>query len=331
MKSKVTCNEIKPGTSAFSRVDLLAVLVTMAILALAVLPTLARLHVEPQATQCLTNLRQITAGWWMYVNDNQGRMAANRGLLPANEDYNAYPRWVAGDMRGGVVSQAPGGPLYTGIDATNSALLVDPHYSQLAPYVTKPALYHCPVDQSTWSTIDDPGLRELPRVRSYSMNSAIGPSENGTLVGGNDVRGHWLSSGNASSPGGSPWRVPIKESELVAPAPSQVFLLLDEHPESINDACFSVQMPLNKNATYWIDTPAQYHNNGCNFSFADGHVETHRWQVPQAFPPVVWQPDSVPNAGGSETAVPGDPDVIWLAHRTTALAPGISTNHIYSP
>jgi prepilin-type processing-associated H-X9-DG protein len=325
MKPMDTCVAMRPGTSAFSRVDLLVVLFTIAILALAVLPTLARLHVEPQGAQCLMNLRQITAGWWMYVNDNQGRMAANRGLFPANEDYNAYPRWLAGDMRGGSV-----GAPYTGIDATNSALLVNPHFCQMAPYVTNPALYRCPSDLSTWTTTGTPGVNEMPRVRSYSMNQAVGPCENGTLVG-QDVRGHWLSTGNEGAPGGAPWRVYSKESDLVAPSPSQLWLILDEHPESINDAAFAVQMPLNKNATYWVDTPTKYHNNGCDFSFADGHVEYHRWQLPLQLPNIIWAVDTAPNAGGAAIAVPGDPDVIWLTHRTTALAPGASTNRIYSP
>jgi len=31
----------------------------------------------------------------------------------------------------------------------------------------------------------------------------------------------------------------------------------------------------------WWDIPANRHNQGCNFSFADGHVERWRWQVPK--------------------------------------------------
>ena len=222
--------------SAFSRIDLLVVIFTLAILATALLPALARVHVNSLGGQCLNNLRQLTAGWWMYVNDNQGRLAPNRGLFPANQDYNVYPKWVAGDMRGGAI-----GPPYTESDATNSALLVDPRFSQLAPYVKTPAPYRCPADLSTWGGI--------PRVRSYSMNEAVGPLENGQASG---VRfgsayyaGHWLSTGNASAPGGYPWRVYIKESDLVAPTPSQLWLMLDEHPNSINDAEFAVAMPIN--------------------------------------------------------------------------------------
>lgn len=317
---------MKPGLaprscSAFSRIDLLVVTVTLAIFAVTLLPALARVHVQPQGTQCLDNLRQITMGWWMYANDNEGRLAANRGLLPANEDYAAYPRWVSGDMQGGIVSPIAGGPTYTGIDATNSALLVDSRYTQLARYVTNPTLYRCPADLSTWTTVNSPGHDEMPRVRSYSMNGAIGPSENGTLVGGDGVMGHWLSSENSRAPGGFPWRVPIKAADLTAPVPSQLFLLLDEHPESINDGCFAVEMPTAPNFTELIDVPATYHNNSCNFSFADGHVENHTWLKPGDIEPVSWMPDTMPPIGGVAKTYPADPDVIWLAHHTAAPAP----------
>ena len=62
------------------------------------------------------------------------------------------------------------------------------------------------------------------------------------------------------------------------PHPAEIFVFLDEHPDSIDDGYF-----LNKDAevTYgdhsysgsfeWHDLPASYHNNSAAFSFADGH------------------------------------------------------------
>lgn len=313
------------GHCAFTRTDLLAILSILLIVAVLLLPALARTHVNIQGTQCLDNLRQLTAGWYMYASDSQGELSPNRGCLPPNPDWQGSPAWVAGNMRGG-----PIGAPYTGTDATNSDLLVDSRYSALAAYVRNPAIYKCPVDQSTWSTTGAPGQHELPRVRSYSMSQAIGPQPNGQLVDGSHVSGDWLSSQNASAPGGFPWRVYGKVSDLVAPSPSQLFVLLDEHPESINDAAFAVRMPVNAVATYFIDVPAAYHNNGCNFSFADGHVEFHEWKFPRVMLPVIWAADTVPGLGSQNNSVLADPDILWLAHRTSALAPGAS-RIIYQP
>ncbi len=55
-------------------------------------------------------------------------------------------------------------------------------------------------------------------------------------------------------------------------------MLVDEHPDSINDAACAVQMtkPDAKTANI-IDFPASYHNGACGFSFADGHSEIRKW------------------------------------------------------
>jgi prepilin-type processing-associated H-X9-DG protein len=36
-------------------------------------------------------------------------------------------------------------------------------------------------------------------------------------------------------------------------------------------------------AFFWWDLPANRHNQGCNFLFADGHVEHWKWRVPKVF------------------------------------------------
>ena len=32
----------------------------------------------------------------------------------------------------------------------------------------------------------------------------------------------------------------------------------------------------------WINSPGDWHNGGCNLSFADGHVEYKRWRAPKS-------------------------------------------------
>ena len=295
------------GQSAFTRIDLLVVLLTLGILAVMLLPALARTRVKPQGTQCLYNLRQIISAWQMYADDSNGKLAPNHGAFPPNPDYAGAPIWVNGNMGGGMTQ--------TGInDPTNSPLLVDPNYSSLGPYVKNPALYRCPSDLSTWYG--------QPRVRSYSMNAAVGCAFNGTRQDpGHDELGYWLEGRNGTTPG--PWQTYIKNSDLIGILPpSGLFVLLDEHPDSINDASFAVSMPVSPPATYWVDVPAAYHASGCDFSFADGHVEFHNWQNPGAFPPIVWEASNAFLKVGA--AVLDNQDVNWVAHHTTCLQPGVT-------
>ena len=152
------------------------------------------------------------------------------------------------------------------------------------------------------------------------MNQAVGPNSNGQAVDGGHITGHWLPS----QPAGGPWRIYLKESDMTFPGPADLWVFIDEHPNGINDAGFAVQMPQNPSATYFIDVPAAYHNNACAFSFADGHSEIHKWLDPQVIPGVVWAADSpgAPSMGNAQLSVANDPDVLWLAHRTTAPIAG---------
>ena len=65
--------------------------------------------------------------------------------------------------------------------------------------------------------------------------------------------------------------------------PAMVWVTMDEHADSINDAFFILSSPT---AGTWGDTPGSYHNNACGFSFADGHAETHKWRSRTSVYPV---------------------------------------------
>jgi prepilin-type processing-associated H-X9-DG protein len=167
--------------------------------------------------------------------------------------------------------------------------------------LNNPAVFKDPADHSTWAG--------APRARSFSMNQAIAPGATAAA---------WLPG----QPSGGPWKVYYKESEVTAPSPSDLWVLIDEHPNSINDTAFAVKMPPNQLQTVFVDLPAKYHNNATALSFADGHSEIHRWVKPSVLPPVTWAADSSAWLGGASFSAPNDPDVLWLAHRTTAPVSG---------
>jgi prepilin-type processing-associated H-X9-DG protein len=156
----------------------------------------------------------------------------------------------------------------------------------------------------------------------------VGPEPNGQIVDGTHICGNWLSRpGNNTAPGGFPWKVFIKDSQIIGMSPSDLFVLVEEHPDSINDAAFAVQMPTSTRNTYFIDVPGKIHGGtACAFSFADGHAEIHKWLEPGVIPEITWEADvGTGNGIGNQlNSVPFDPDVIWLGHHTSCLAPGAS-------
>lgn len=301
---KAIRNNTSP-TDAFTLIELLVVIAIIAILAAMLLPALSRAKQKTQSVYCMSGLRQLMLGWKMYADDN-------KGSFPPNPDYgNATPEWCAGEMGGS-------GPwIYPNVaDPTNSQLLVDGTYSLIGPYVKNPKIFKCPADCTTWYSVD--------RVRSYSMSQAVGPMLNGQIVDGGHTAGHWLSAGNSSGGGNFPWKVYIKENDINGGiGPADLWVLVDEDPEKINDSAFAVQMPLNPGNTYFVDYPAKTHNNACGFSFADGHSEIHKWLDPGAIVDISsCEKGSSPAPSSSPNLVPNDPDVLWLAHHTSSLQPG---------
>ena len=130
-------------------------------------------------------------------------------------------------------------------DNTNKALLTD---ALLGQYVGKSvAVYKCPSDIS----LADNG----PRLRSMALNHLVG--DPGELT-------------NQFNP---TWRQFFNSSELIAP--SDTFLFIDEHPDTLNDGFFMNRFHEFK----WGNLPGSFHQGAASLSFTDGHFEPHRWQV----------------------------------------------------
>ena len=110
-------------------------------------------------------------------------------------------------------------------------------------------------------------------MRSISMSQAIGPDLNNT---DRSPRGQWLPN--------PPYRVYIKETQLSDPPPALLWIMIDEHPDSINDGFYLN----NPNGPVWGDLPASYHNGAAGLSFGDGHSEIHKWVVFRTKRPVTF-------------------------------------------
>jgi prepilin-type processing-associated H-X9-DG protein len=74
-----------------------------------------------------------------------------------------------------------------------------------------------------------------------------------------------------------------KLAEILAPPPTQLFVLIDTHEQDIWDSTFGIFSTDSAYSTYWLDLPADRHQQGANLSFADGHTEHWRWKAPKQF------------------------------------------------
>lgn len=282
---------------AFTAVELLVSIAAVVLLCCLIVPVLARAKQSPQAALCLSNQRQLMQAALMYVEDNGGLWFPNQpnGANPAQKD------WVTSNFNFNANNP----------DNTNLSLLTNPNSDFFARYIKSPQIFHCPGDQSFV-------LGEGRRVRSVSANHAVGTIwlSGSCYRTGDPVTGQWLTG--TLNDCTAFYRCYGKTSDMVNPKPAQLFIFADEHANSINDNALAVEIAQTGFGARWIDLPAMYHNGAAGISFADGHVEMHRWVGSLANWPVSWNGSNPPPFPVIQT-IADIQDISWLQQRTSAL------------
>ncbi len=234
----------------FTLIELLVVIAIIAILAALLLPALAKAQEKAWTVGCLNNLKQLETCWHLYALDNND-------MLPPNDSVMS----TAGSVIAADISWCPD-------HARTDTNTTDLEKGLLFPYNRSVAIYHCPADKST---VETKSGQPLPRLRNRSYNMS------------QSVNGYPEYLVALNMPGVSDIPAWKKFTEIRRPIPSQLFVFIDEHPDTLLDAQFGNPVGIPVFPVIWFDMPADRHNQGACLSFADGHAERWRWRVPMTF------------------------------------------------
>ena len=124
---------------------------------------------------------------------------------------------------------------------------IDETTSMIFMYNRSAGIYRCPGDRSTVT-----GRPDKLRNRSYNLSNSIQNSSGDHFTKFTEIR-------NTTS----------------------LFVFIDTHEDAIWDSTFGIFSADSYWNEYWLDVPADRHQQGTTLTFADGHAERWKWHSPK--------------------------------------------------
>lgn len=239
------------GRRGFSLVELLIVIGIIAALLAILLPALSAAREHAKRVQCMSNMRQLTAAWLMYANDNRGRFCSSEV-----QDYTDD----------GKVSSISGGNPVAGIFFWSWIADGESHHDftrgKIWPYLKSAGVYLCPNDPDVPNTIYAANrvLAGRPATLNfYTLGQVRFPDHTFVFIEAFDDEDTNLYDADDQADGGARLEGSFDAPVLwnTPPIPNQ--------PD-----------PWAGSVSSFRQAPAHYHGigsaNGTTISFLDGHV-----------------------------------------------------------
>ena len=233
---------------AFTLIELLVVIAIIAVLMAVLMPALRLARQQAATGQCLSNVKNLSLGWYMYMGENDSRIMSSEDNAMLNGTFVGWigvPRDENGTLLG--IRQ-------TDPEVTDEDEIRGIEAGLLFPYIKSPGAYHCP---SSFVT----SLYDLSRVFvSYSIPTFL----------------YGQTNRNAGD-----YHEQIRNfNDIKSPSTSYVFVESGETRNWNSSHHFVMAAPefTNQPTWGWWGPMAVNHGNGSVLGFADGHADVRKWR-----------------------------------------------------
>ena len=241
---------IQMKTRAFTLIELLVVIAIIAILMAIIMPALNLVKKKAATTACLSNTKNLSLGWYMYMSDNDGRIMSceDTGTEPGGNfvGWCGLPR----DAGGSTMSNTQASPAVTDEDEIRGI-----KQGVLFPFVKNPDVYHCPADNQRKSLYDGTTV-----FVSYGVPFCLYRQTN---------------------KGAADYNLQIRRfDEISAPSTRYNFVESAETRNWNSGHHFVIGSPEQTNLDEWgwWGPMAINHGNSSVLGFCDGHSEVRKWR-----------------------------------------------------
>lgn len=223
--------------SGFTLIELLVVIAIIAILAGILFPVFASAKERGRQAKCLSNLKQLTGAFLMYVDDNDGR-------VPRVAPYCAWIDTASKNWSGTLVTFAA----------------TDVRQGSLWKYVRTLGVYICPTDVGREANGLDVNQMTLAQRKAYPLSYSLSQEMNQPIVIGTTT-----------------YFMPVRFEAAISGKSTRVLLFLHESRNKIyGPGGVLIAQGINDGLNLWWanqDNPDKIHYNGTTASYADGHAK----------------------------------------------------------